>query len=393
MRGSRATALPARLFIRRGAGIIAPGSLRQGFVARMRIAVLGGGNGSYAAAADLAEQGHEVRLWRRDTAAFAPVLETCVLALRDHRGRRDVRLRLATTALAQALDRAELIVAPVPAFGQLDLARAMAPHLRDGQVVLLPPGSFGSYAMASALRAAGARAEVAFAESGTLPYLTRKHGAAEVAITTRATRLPTGVFPARRSAEAFATIRQAYPAIEPVEDALSAALMNAGPIIHPPLIVMNAGPIEHFPHWDIHNEGTQPAIRRVTTALDGERMALREALGYGPPHFPLADHYASDRWMYGNLAHDRLVGSGDWRERLELTRHRYMREDVAYGLAFLVSVADWAGARSPVARGLLAIGSAICGEDFAASPRTLRAMGLDTLDRSAMARLLAEGIA
>ena len=26
----------------------------------------------------------------------------------------------------------------------------------------------------------------------------------------------------------------------------------------------NAGPIEHFERWDIHKEGTQPAIRRVT---------------------------------------------------------------------------------------------------------------------------------
>ena len=32
----------------------------------MRIAVLGGGNGSFAAAGDLALAGHEVRLWRRD---------------------------------------------------------------------------------------------------------------------------------------------------------------------------------------------------------------------------------------------------------------------------------------------------------------------------------------
>ena len=37
----------------------------------MKIAVLGGGNGSFAAAGDLALQGHEVRLWRRDTAAVA----------------------------------------------------------------------------------------------------------------------------------------------------------------------------------------------------------------------------------------------------------------------------------------------------------------------------------
>ncbi|HUH85549.1 MAG TPA: NAD/NADP octopine/nopaline dehydrogenase family protein [Stellaceae bacterium] len=358
----------------------------------MRIAVLGGGNGSYAAAVDLADQGHALRLWRRDAAAFAPVLESGRLWLKDVEGRREVQIELATTSLADALADAALILAPVPAFAQRDLARAMAPHLRDGQVVFLPPGSFGSYVMAAELKAASNRADVAFAEAGTLPYLTRKHGPAEVAITTRATRLPTGVFPARLAEHAFSVIREAYPAILPVEDALSAALMNAGPIIHPPLIVMNAGPIEHFDHWDIHNEGTTPSIRRVTTALDGERIALRETLGYHAPHFPLADHYESDRWMYGNLAHDKLVGSGDWRERLDLLHHRYMREDVALGLAFLVSVADWARVPAPVARGLLAIGSAIVGEDLTESPRTLRALGLARLDPGGLARLLQEGV-
>ena len=35
----------------------------------MKIAVLGGGNGSFAAAGDFALQGHDVRLWRRDADA------------------------------------------------------------------------------------------------------------------------------------------------------------------------------------------------------------------------------------------------------------------------------------------------------------------------------------
>jgi opine dehydrogenase len=34
----------------------------------LKIAVLGDGNGSFAAAGDFAFQGHEVRLWRRDAA-------------------------------------------------------------------------------------------------------------------------------------------------------------------------------------------------------------------------------------------------------------------------------------------------------------------------------------
>jgi opine dehydrogenase len=359
----------------------------------MRIAVLGGGHGSYAAAADLAEQGHEVRLWRRDAVAFVPVLQSSALRLKDVKGERSVPLALATTDLGAALRAAELVLVPTPATAQADLARAMAPHLEREQVVFCPPGTFGSYVMAAIVRAAGGTDGPSYAETGTLPYLARKHADDEIAITIRAKRLPVGVFPARRAGEALEVIRRAYPAVHPIEDALSAALMNAGPIIHPPLILMNAGPLEHFERWDIHNEGTQPAIRSVTDALDAERIRVREALGYAPTHYPLRDHYTTDKWMYGD-AHDRLTESGDWRERIDLRTHRYMREDVAYGLAFLVSVARWAGVAAPVAAGLLAIASAALGEDlYTESPRTLEALGLAGLNRAALDRLLREGLA
>ena len=356
----------------------------------MKIAVLGGGHGCYAAAADLSEQGHEVRLWRRDGRAFEPVLAARAITLIDHRGARAVPIANPTLELGDALRGAELILVPSPATAQEEIARAMAPHLMSGQVVFLPPGTFGSYVMAEIARGSGSRAEVTYAETGTLPYLARKRGPAEVAITIRAVRLPTGAYPAKRAAHAFEMIRRAYPAIERCEDALSGALMNAGPIIHPPLVLMNAAPLEKFERWDIHNEGTQPSVRSVTDALDAERIALREALGYAPPHFPLADHYASDRWMYGD-AHKKLVDSGDWREHIDLRAHRYMMEDTVLGLAFLVSVARWAGCDARVASGLLAIAGAILGRDLRRGPRTLDALGLASLQRAELGRLLEQG--
>ena len=358
----------------------------------VRIAILGGGNGGYAAAADLSDQGHEVRFWRRDATGFAPVLEAQGLHLLDAAGSRFVKLALASSDIGRVLRGAELLVAPVPATAQDELARAMAPHLVDGQVVFLPPGSFGSLVMDRVRRTAGNTAEVAFAESGTLPYLTRKH-VDHVAIRVRATRLPSGVYPARLSDHACAVIAAAYPAIERLDDALDGALMNAGPIIHPPLIVMNAGPLAHFAHWDIHNEGTQPAIRRVTDALDAERIAVRDALAYPAPHFPLADHYRSDgdEWMYGRRGHAQLVDSAEWREKISLETHRYMREDVGIGLALLVSIADWIGVAAPVASGLLAVAGAAIGEDFRLTGRTLENLGLATLDRAGLAALLTEG--
>jgi len=358
----------------------------------MRITVLGGGNGAFAAAADLSSLGHEVCLWRRDTEQLRPLMATRRLVLKDIAGRREVELARVTDDIGAAVRGAELILVPTPAFAQADIAAALAPHLADGQVIFLPPGTFGSYAMMRTIRAAGCNAEIAIAETGTLPWLARKHGPSEVAITIRAARLPTGVFPARKSAPAFAVLRAAFPAVEPIEDALAGALMNAGPIIHPPLILMNAGPLEHFEKWDIHNEGTQPSIRRVTEVLDGERIAIRKALGYSGEHFPLSDHYNNDRWMYGDV-HKRLVDSGDWREHIALTEHRYTTEDIHYGLAFLVSVADWAGVAVPVAGGLLALASAVCGRDLRAGSRTLEALGLAALDRAGMRRLLETGSA
>lgn len=356
----------------------------------MNTAILGGGHGCYAAAADLSEAAHRVCLWRRGAAALKPVIDTGSIVLKDADGAREIRIAKATADIGDALKGAQLIVIPSPAVAQADIARQLAPHLVDGQVVFLPPGTFGSYVMARIAREAGSRADVAWAETGTLPYLARKHGEREVNITIRAIRLPTGVYPARKSAHALDVIREAYPSVRGCGDALSGALMNAGPIIHPPLMVMNAAPLQHFETWDIHNEGTQPAVRAVTDRLDQERIALRKALGYGAPHYPLADHYLNDQWMYGD-AHKNLVKSGDWREHIDLHSHRYISEDTELGLAFLASVARWTGTDAPIAQGLLAIVGGFLGRDLRQGPRTLERLGLAGLSREALQQRLHDG--
>src|SRR5205823_10065844 len=81
----------------------------------MKVAVLGGGHGAYAAATDLSEQGHEVRLWRRDSQGFAPVLTTSAITLTDERGTRPVKIAGLVTGAADAGRGAELVLMPGPA--------------------------------------------------------------------------------------------------------------------------------------------------------------------------------------------------------------------------------------------------------------------------------------
>ena len=359
----------------------------------MEIAVIGGGHGCYAAAASLTENGHNVSLWRRNSEALKKVQNTNSIKLTDYKGTRSIKLKKVSTNLSDVMQGAKLIVLPLPCHTQISLAEQLAPLWQDGQVGYLPPGTFGGYIFAKAAREIGNKSNIIFGETGTLPYLARKQSDDHVRISVYATRLPTGLFPLKDAERGFNVIKKAFPAAEIITDLLDGALMNAGPIIHPPVIIMNAGPLQHFDEWDIHNEGTQIAIRNVTDQLDSERILLRQALNYKAPHFPLKNHYNDDEdeWMYGNSSHQKLTDSGDWREHIDLETHRYMIEDIAHGLTFLCSLGRWINQPMPISEGLLSIGSAIVRSDLYKNGRSLENLGLVKQDFKGLKELLLKG--
>jgi opine dehydrogenase len=94
--------------------------------------------------------------------------------------------------------------------------------------------------------------------------------------------------------------------------------------------------------------------------------------------------------MYGD-AHKKLVKSGDWREHIDLHTHRYVTEDSELGLAFLASVARYAGVDAPLAHGLLAVVGGFLGRDLRRGPRTFDALGLAQLSRAELQQRLYQG--
>lgn len=347
----------------------------------MKIAIIGGGNGSYAAAADLTFQGHQIYFWQRSIKNTKLLIRNNnTIIMNDHNGKNKVRIPFVCTTIEQAIKNVEVIIILLPAFAQEEIAKKISSMLMNEQIVFLPPASFGSWIFANECK----KQNVYFAESGTLPYLARKKSINTVEITTRASRLPTGVYPENKSTKIINKLKSIYPSIEYCGDILSAALMNAGPIIHPPLIILNTGPLEHFPKWDIHNEGTQESVKKVIFALDNERITLRKKLNYKPPHFPISDHYnkKSTKWMYGNLAHENLKSSQNWREHIELKKHRYIIEDIKIGLCFMYSLAEWLNIKVPVTSSILDISSIILNEDLKKNGRTLQNFKINNLSIS-----------
>lgn len=356
----------------------------------MNIAVLGGSNGAFATAADLALAGHRVRLWRRRREDAAALANGITLTAEQRQG--PARLERATADLAEAVRGADVVIAPLPASAHEDLGRRLAGVVTEEQVVLLGAATLGSFVVAREIERAGQPRPLALAETGTLPYLARKTGPAAVAAPVRAANLPVGVFPAARAKDVLARVRELYPATRPCVDAVDVALTNVGPVLHPPLVLVNAGAIDRGA-FDIHAAGTTQSARRLIDAVDAERVASRRGWGFPPPHYEMATYYDDTRaaeGLYGVGARAKLIASGLWHETLTY-EHRYVSEDVELGLPFLESAARSVSVASPTTSGLLGVFAALLGKPLAGRGRDLDHLGLGELTLREVRELFHDG--
>jgi opine dehydrogenase len=358
----------------------------------MNVTVLGGGNGGFATAADLALGGHRVRLWRRTDTELDAIRGSGGITLIAEVGQSTGRLDAATANLDDALAGAEVVVVAVPATAHDDIASALGKRLTSTQIVLFTPGSLGAFAAARDIARAGGTLPLAFAETGTLPYLARKTAPATVAVPVRAANLPIGVFPAARTDDVVARLGELYPTLRPCVDVLDVALTNAGHVIHPPLVLLNTGAIDGG-RFDIHAAGTTQSVRRLIDAVDEERLVARHGWGYPKPDYELATYYEEARaheGLYGAGAKARLVASGLWSEVLTFD-HRYVTEDAALGLALLESAARTIGAATPASAGLLQVFGVLLGRQLLGRGRALEHLGLGDLAVREIRQLLHEG--
>lgn len=358
----------------------------------MQIAVLGGGHGAYATAADLALAGHAVSFWRRSESDLAAVRAAGGITLVAEGRQGQASLARVAADIAEAAAGAEMIIAPLPATSHEDLAKRLAPHLSEDQIVLLTPGTLGTYVLAREIARAGGRLPYAIAETGTLPYFARRTGPAEVMVPVRAANLPVGVFPAARAPAALAKIAELFPSVRPCVDALDAALTNAGPVLHPPLVLLHAGAIDRG-RFDLRAAGTAPSARRLMAALDAERVAARKGWGYPAPHYELAtsaEEAPAAEGFYGAGAGAKLTASGLGGETLTF-EHRYVSEDLALGLSLFESAARTVSVESPATTGLLLVFGALLGRPLSGRGRALDGLGLGDLLLREIRALLRDG--
>jgi opine dehydrogenase len=363
-----------------------------------KIAVLGAGNGGCAAAADLTLRGYQVRLFSRSESTIAKLARRGELELIENGETKIAAPYFMSPHLPPVVQGVDLIVVTTPAVGHEYLAENLADYLTDGQRILLNPGhTGGALHFANLLRMLGCKADVRLGETVTLTYICRMPEPGRVEVYRRTTNLRCAAFPSKYTSELVKEIRELFPNVVPAANVFETGFSNINAIMHPAGMLGNTGWIEKTGGdflW--YREGVTPSIGRWIDAVDGERRAIMGALGLEPLRFVDVFHGAgltTETGRESGSAYRAIQESAPNRtiKSPPSLDHRYIKEDVGYGLVPMAEIGALAGIASPVMNALITLASTALGEDFRTTGLTLAKMGLARVKAEDLPAVLANG--
>jgi opine dehydrogenase len=347
----------------------------------VKITVLGAGAGGTAVAFDCADHGHEVRLF--DFPQFPDNIKSVASQAGLH-AEGDISgfspIAYAGHDIDEALDEAELIYIVGPAYSTEPFGEAVAGKLRPGQTVIVSPSSCGG-ALAFK-QAAGLALEddaIRVAETSTLHYAVRltEPGRIHVFLKLKAGNL-LAALPGRHTEEILQLVADVYPGMEPARNVLQTSLQNANPVIHPAVTLANAARIEGTGgDFLFYEEGVSDSVGRIIEAVDRERIAIGEKLGITvlpDPEIGMRQGYMlASNYGSGYREAPGFLGIGA-QPQLD---HRYLNEDVGYGLVFMSRLARQVGIKTPTMDSIIQISSVLMDRDYAAEAlRTPESLGI-----------------
>ena len=355
-----------------------------------KVAVLGAGHGGMAMAAHLALMGHKVNLFNRGEERLWGVRSTgAIEIIGEVEGFGE--LNMATTSMAEAVSGVDLIMVVVPAFGHRWMAEQIAPHLVDGQIIVLHPGrTMGAFEFRQVLTASGVKADIIIAEAQTFIYASRATGPSQVHIFRIKHSIPVASVRAHLIPKVIQSLRRFYPQFVPGDNIFKTSFENVGSVFHPALCVMNAGWIENDIDFQFYHEGVTPSVAMILEKIDDERVRVAEALGIRA--------ITARQWLYmaysttGNSLYESMKKNSGYRGILapRSLKMRYLVEDIPYSLVPMASLGKMLGVNTEAMDSIILMGSIINSTDYRAEGRSVENLGIAGLSLREL-RLLAIG--
>ena len=343
----------------------------------MKISVIGAGNGGQAVAGYLAMQGYNVVLY--------DIVSEKIEALKRNggiflAGRIEGFGKVAcfTTDIAEAVRNASIIMVTTVANAHADVARAVAPFLRDGQVVVLNPGrTCGALVFRKTLKDAGCIARVYVAEAQTLVYACRLVENGRVNVIGVKDEVLLSAFPANDTDYVLGKVSPFFPAFTKAENVLRTSLENIGAMFHPCVLLFNAATIERNEEFWFYRDMTAQ-VAAFIEKFDAERLAVGRA--YGITLLCVRDWIKrAYQETEGETLCERMRNNPAYHDIKSPSTifSRQLMEDIPTGVLPIMQLGKLAGVPVPLLESMVKICEGLLDMDLHTCGRSLQNMGME----------------
>jgi opine dehydrogenase len=288
-------------------------------------------------------------------------------------------LPVITTDLEKAVEDADLLMTCLPAVALEGLAKQLAPLLTEPVPILLNPGSTGgAFAFQHFLQQFGAPTRPAIGETNTLTYICRKRDESVIYISS----LVKNVRFAALEGPGAGTLRQLalsiYKSLVSVDSVLHTSLSNLNAILHPPGMILSIAWIEHTAgDFSFYYDAATPGVARVIGDIDRERLAIGKAWGLTLEPLPqiFAEIGSTSQAAGESGSYLRMLRESEPNKFIkapETPDHRYLHEDIPFGLVPMSELGRAVNVPTPVMDGLIMLASSVNGRDYRGEGWTLR---------------------
>jgi opine dehydrogenase len=360
-----------------------------------KIAVLGGGAGAHAMAADLTLKGLEVNMCEAPEfkESFSTTLERQEICLIDAWGEeRIVKLSMVTMDFEQAIKGVDYIMMAIPAIGHKHFFTSVMPYLEDGQTIVVWPGNFSALLLANMLRGRGIKKDITLVEGHTLPWGCRLEAPARIKIFVEAWKLLLATLPARNIDRVINDLKDIYPVVAG-ESVLATSLNNLNPIVHPVGVVLNAGWIDTLgKEFYFYKHGTTLSVLRAIRAVYEEVARVGEAIG-----IKLLEYSEQSFWSKSTIMSVYFKAPFDKEGTVaniagpSSMKSRYITEDVPYGLVPTAQLSHKFNVNIPIIDATIKLASVINQTDYYKEGRSLEELGIADRNKEELAEVLQEG--
>ncbi|MGA2466834.1 MAG: NAD/NADP octopine/nopaline dehydrogenase family protein [Thermodesulfobacteriota bacterium] len=352
----------------------------------MKIAVIGAGHAGYSIASLFVLRGHELILYEMPSFKqnLDPIIERGGIELSGVAEQGFARINKVTTDMGEAIKGVKVIIVCTVSNVHNLIAELCAPHLEDGQIILLLAGYVGSLEFANVLKKKDPKIlkekDIKIAETEGQPFGCRRViGQAKTTILFAGQR-HLAAFPAKHTQKVLDDLKEIFD-FHPGRNVIEVGLSNPNICGHVVGTILNTGYIEvsegKFKLW---KQGMSPSVLRGIETVWKEKTDIFNKLG------GYTDHYTFEKLKRAIDNHilDEGWGPTDM-------KFRYITEDTPNGMVSLASLGDMIGVPTPVIKAFITIASMINRTDYWREGRTVERLGISRMSVDKLNKFLEEG--